>query len=65
MVNSFRFWLTTSAVFLIALPDTGQACSLAQVSLYEQFSKHSRVFLGTVREGSRSPFPDKVSTQFP
>lgn len=57
MVNSFRFWLTTSAVFLIALPDTGQACSLAQVSLYEQFSKHSRVFLGTVRERIKEPVP--------
>ena len=45
MVNSFRFWLTTSAVFLIALPDTGQACSLAQVSLYEQFTNTAEFFL--------------------
>ena len=57
IVNSFRFWLATTAVFLIALPDTGHACSLAQVSLYEQFSKHSRVFLGTVREKIKEPVP--------
>ena len=57
MVNSFRFWLTTTAAFLVALPDTGLACSPAQVSLYEQFSKHSRVFLGTVRERIKEPVP--------
>ena len=57
MVNSFRFWLTTTTVILIALPDTGQACSPAQVSLYEQFSKHNRVFLGTVKERIKEPVP--------
>ena len=57
LVSSFRFWLTTTAVLLIALPDTGRACSLAEVSLYEQFSKHSRVFLGTVKERIKEPVP--------
>ena len=57
MVNRFRFWLTTTAVLLVALPDTLRACSLAQVSLYEQFSNHSRVFLGTVKERIKEPVP--------
>ena len=37
---------------------SGQACSPAQVSLYEQFSKHSRVFLGTVEKNSK-PLPGR------
>lgn len=49
-MRTFRFWCASTAVFLVTLPNIGQACSPAEVSLYEQFSKHSKVFLGTVRE---------------
>ncbi len=41
-------WLAATAVLLVTLPDIGQACSLAGVSLYEQFDAHSKVFLGIV-----------------
>lgn len=43
-----RVRLVAMAVLLATLPDIGQACSLADVSLYEQFGAHSKVFLGTV-----------------
>ena len=56
-MKSLRFWLTATAVCLVTLPDIGWACSPAQVSLYEQFSKHSRVFLGTVRERIKESAP--------
>ena len=52
-MKSLRFWLTTTAVVLVALPGPGRACSPASTSLYEQFSKHSTVFLGTVKERIR------------
>lgn len=42
-----RVWLVAMAVLLATLPGIGQACSLADVSLYEQFGTHSKVFLGT------------------
>ncbi len=45
-----RVWLVAMAVLLATLPGIGQACSLADVSLYEQFGTHSKVFLGTVKE---------------
>lgn len=44
-----RGWLAATAVLLVTLPDIGQACSLPDVSLYDQFGTHSKVFLGTVR----------------
>ena len=57
MSNNFRFWL--AAVFLVALPCTGRACSPGVVSLYEQFSKHSRVFLGTVKTRTKDAAPGR------
>jgi len=58
-MKSLRFWLTTTALVLVALPGLGQACSPASTSLYEQFSKHRTVFLGTVRERIREPAPGR------
>lgn len=55
MAKSLRCWLATTAVSFIALPASGLACSPAGVSLYEQFNKHSRVFLGTVGERIKEP----------
>jgi hypothetical protein len=47
-VKPHRVWWAATAVLLATLPDIGQACSLADVSLYEQFGTHSKVFLGKV-----------------
>jgi hypothetical protein len=59
-MKRLRVWLAAGAVFLVALPDTVQACSPAMLSLHEQFSKHSRVFLGTVRERIREAAPGQA-----
>jgi hypothetical protein len=56
-VRNLRFWFASTAVFLVALPNIGQACSPAEVSLYEQFGRHSKVFLGTVRERIKDAAP--------
>lgn len=58
-MNSLRFWLATIAALLVALPGIGRACSPAPISLYEQFSKHSTVFLGTVKERITEPAPGR------
>ena len=50
-----RRWLAVSAMLLVAVPGLGQACSPAMTSLYEQFDRHSTVFLGTVKERVRAP----------
>ena len=47
-MRTHRVWLAATAVLLVTLPNIGQACSLADVSLYEQFDTYSKVFLGTV-----------------
>ena len=57
MSTSFRFWL--AAIFLVALPGMGQACSPAFVNLYEQFTKHNHVFLGTVKERIKDAAPGR------
>jgi len=44
---------------LVALPGIGQACSPAMTSLYEQFNRHSAVFLGTVNERVRELAPGR------
>lgn len=59
-MKRLRVWLATGALFLVALPDTVQACSPAMLSLHEQFSTHSKVFLGTVRERIREPAPGQA-----
>ena len=58
-MSSLRFWLATSAALLAALPGIGRACSPAPISLYEQFSRHSTVFLGTVKERIKEPAPGR------
>jgi len=57
MSTSFRFWL--AATFLVALPATARACSPPDVNLYEQFTKHNRVFLGTVKARTKDAAPGR------
>ena len=57
MSKNLRFWLV--ATFLVALPGIGQACSPAFVNLYEQFTKHNSVFLGTVKERIKDAAPGR------
>jgi len=45
MVNSFRFWLTTSAVFLIALPDTGRPVHLHRLVSTSSSANTAEFFL--------------------
>ena len=59
-MKSLRVWLAAGAALLVAAPGAVQACSLAMVSLHEQFDKHSKVFLGTVRERLREPAPGQA-----
>ena len=49
-MRSLRRWLAAAAVLVVALPDDVQACSPALQSLHDQFGRHGRVFLGTVRD---------------
>ena len=58
-MKGLRFWLATAGVLLVALPGIGRACSPAPIGLYEQFSKHSAVFLGTVKERIKEPAPGR------
>jgi len=59
-MKRLRVWLAFGAVLLVALPAAVQACSPAMVSLHEQFSKYSRVFLGTVKERVREAAPGQA-----
>jgi hypothetical protein len=52
-MKGFCFGLTATAIFLVTLAGRGLACSPGEVSLYEPFSKHSKVFLGSVRERTK------------
>jgi hypothetical protein len=56
-VRAFRFWCVSTALFLVTLPNIGLACSPARISLYEQFNKHSKVFLGTVGQRIKDAAP--------
>ena len=58
-MKGLRFWLATAGILLVALPGIGRACSPAPIGLYEQFSKHSTVFLGTVKERIKEPAPGR------
>jgi hypothetical protein len=57
MAKRLGFRLIATLAFLVALPKMVQACSPAEVSLYEQFTNHSKVFLGTVRGKIKTPAP--------
>lgn len=48
-------WLAAAVMLLISVPGVVHACSPAMTSLYEQFSRHTTVFLGTVGERVRAP----------
>ena len=54
-MNRPRRWRLAAGILLTAVPGLGQACSPAITSLYEQFNRHSTVFVGTVRERIRGP----------
>jgi hypothetical protein len=47
-MRSFCVRVTAIVILLVTLSGRGLACSPGEVSLYEQFSKHSKVFLGSV-----------------
>ena len=59
MKDPQRWLAAAAAALLVALPGSGQACSPDMTSLYEQFNRHSTVFLGTVKERVRDSGPGR------
>jgi len=55
-----RVWIWAGAMVLAAVPDAVHACSPALQSLHDQFGRHSRVFLGTVRDRVREAVPGQA-----